>query len=385
MKFWKRIASYILVAALASAATFGICAWTMQPERSKLDEVEDLLLDKFIGESDQTKMEDAAAAAMVLSLGDRWSHYMSAEEYSAYRERMNNSYVGIGITIVVREDGAGFDIRKVEPTGPAAEAGILAGDLLIRAEGQDVVPLGTTGTKEIIQGPEGTQVNITVLRNGEELTFAVTRRQIITPPATGRMLPDGIGLVTIENFNKRSAEDSIAAIEDLLEQGAWGIIFDLRYNPGGYADELVDLLDYLLPEGELFRRVDFRGDEMVDMSDAACLNIPMVVMVNGDTYSAAEFFAAALSEYGVATVVGMPTTGKGYFQTTYKLSDNSAVTLSVGKYFTPNGISLAEVGGIVPDVVVEVDELLYNQLYADLVADADDPQLAAAIEALKAR
>jgi carboxyl-terminal processing protease len=199
------------------------------------------------------------------------------------------------------------------------------------------------------------------------------------------MLPDGIGLVTIENFNKRSAEDSIAAIEDLLEQGAWGVIFDLRYNPGGYADELVDLLDYLLPEGELFRRVDFRGDEMVDMSDAACLNIPMVVMVNGDTYSAAEFFAAALSEYGVATVVGMPTTGKGYFQTTYKLSDNSAVTLSVGKYFTPNGISLAEVGGIVPDVVVEVDELLYNQLYADLVADADDPQLAAAIEALKDR
>lgn len=378
-----RVLSYVLVAVLAGGLTFVACL-ALLPMSSKLDTLEELIGERFIGEVDITAMEDAAASAMIDSLGDRWSGYLSAEEYSAYKDQMANAYVGIGITIQVREDELGFDIKKVEPNGPAAEAGVMPGDILTHAEGQAVAPLGTSGAREIIQGEEGTQVEVTVLRDGKEMNFTITRKKIETAVATAQMLDDHIGLVTINNFNSRCAEESIAAIEELLDQGAEALIFDVRFNPGGYAKELVELLDYLLPEGELFRTVDYAGREDVDMSDAQCLEMPMAVLVNGSSYSAAEFFAAALSEYGVAVVVGEPTCGKGYFQNTFRLSDGSAATISVGKYYTPNGVSLADAGGLTPDIVLEVDEQTEALIYAQLLEPQDDAQLQAAVEALKA-
>ena len=195
------------------------------------------------------------------------------------------------------------------------------------------------------------------------------------------MLTDKIGLVTIENFDERCAEESIAAIETLLKNGAEKLIFDVRNNPGGYASELVKLLDYLLPEGDLFRTVRYDGKEHVDTSDADCLELPMAVLVNTSSYSAAEFFAAALREYEAATVVGEQTVGKGYFQSTYQLSDGSAVALSIGKYFTPKGVSLAE-NGITPDVVVTVDEETAQGIYYGTLTPEEDPQIQAAIKAL---
>lgn len=379
-----RALSYVLVAVVAATLTLGVYVRFYQREPGKLEVLEDLIQERFIGEVDQTAIEDAAASAMVDALGDQWSGYLSAAQYASYQEQMSNSYVGIGITIQVREDNVGFDIVKVEPGGPAAEAGILPGDILVEAAGQDVAALGTGGAKEIIQGEVGTQVEIGVLRAGQELSFTVTRNQIVVIVASGRMLEDNIGLVTINNFNSRCAEESIAAIEALLAEGAEAIIFDVRFNPGGYANELVELLDYLLPEGELFRTVDYAGNEDVDVSDAACLEIPMAVLVNGSSISAAEFFAAALNDYDAAVVVGEPTCGKGYFQKTFSISDGSAVTISVGKYFTPNGVSLADEGGLTPDIPVVMETEAAALLYADLLEPEDDVQLQAALEALKA-
>ena len=157
----------------------------------------------------------------------------------------------------------------------------------------------------------------------------------------------------------------------------------MRNNPGGYKHELVRILDYLLPAGPLFRSEDYRGKVDVDESDAACLELPMAVLVNGDSYSAAEFFAAALSEYDAAIVVGEKTTGKGYFQSSFTLEDGSALNLSIGKYTTPNGVSLANVG-LTPDVTVEVDEETSFLIYAGTLDPAEDPQIQAAIEILKA-
>ena len=379
-----RALSYVLVAVVAATLTLGVYVRFYQREPGKLEVLEDLIQERFIGEVDQTAIEDAAASAMVDALGDQWSGYLSAAQNASYQEQMSNSYVGIGITIQVREDNVGFDIVKVEPGGPAAEAGILPGDILVEAAGQDVAALGTGGAKEIIQGEVGTQVEIGVLRAGQELSFTVTRNQIVVIVASGRMLEDNIGLVTINNFNSRCAEESIAAIEALLAEGAEAIIFDVRFNPGGYANELVELLDYLLPEGELFRTVDYAGNEDVDVSDAACLEIPMAVLVNGSSISAAEFFAAALNDYDAAVVVGEPTCGKGYFQKTFSISDGSAVTISVGKYFTPNGVSLADEGGLTPDIPVVMETEAAALLYADLLEPEDDVQLQAALEALKA-
>ena len=157
----------------------------------------------------------------------------------------------------------------------------------------------------------------------------------------------------------------------------------MRFNPGGYKDELVKLLDYLLPEGDLFRSQLYTGEEAVDTSDAKCLEMPMAVLVNGDSYSAAEFFAAALDEYDWAVLVGEPTVGKGYFQSTFDLGDGSAVALSVGKYFTPNGRCLEDEGGLTPEVTVEVDQETASKIYAGVLEPTEDPQIQAALEALK--
>jgi len=188
------------------------------------------------------------------------------------------------------------------------------------------------------------------------------------------MLTDTVGLVTIANFHDDAGKETIAQIKALTEQGARALIFDVRNNPGGFVNELVELLDYLLPEGDLFRSVSYTGKESVDRSDGDCLELPMAVLINGNTYSAAEFFAAALSEYDWAVTVGEPTTGKGYYQTTIELGDGSAVQLSTGAYTTPKGVNLTEVGGLTPDIPAQPGEVTENAL--------DDPQIQAALQCL---
>ena len=378
LKILALTATHILVAAIAVSVTLFMNA----EEYSKLETLKALIQDKFIGESDPVVMEDAAANAMVNSLGDQWSYYIPASSYEAHKEQKNNAYVGIGVTIAVREDGKGFDILLVEPGGPAQEGGVLPGDIMTHVEGQLASELGTDGAGNLIRGEEGTYVNLTFLRGEQVLEMTLERRMIHVAVAEWQMLPDNIGYIKINNFNSNCADETVAAIEELTGQGAQALIFDVRNNPGGYKDELVKVLDYLLPEGPLFRSVSYDGTEQVDKSDASSLDLPMAVMFNGNSYSAAEFFAAALEEYDWAVTVGDPTSGKGYFQQTYQLGDGSAVGLSVGKYTTPNGVSLAEVGGLTPKVLVEVDEQTAAMIYAKALEPADDPQLQAAVTAV---
>ena len=384
MKKLYRILSYILVAAIASAATFGVILYGGLLDSgayTKLEELSDLIQQKFIGDADVTAMEDAAADAMVDALGDRWSYYISAADYQSYQEQMNNAYVGVGITIQLREDGY-MDVMEVTIGGPAEAGGILAGDTLIAVEGQDCAELGLNGTRDLVRGEEGTDVTLTMRRGEQVLDFILTRAYFQTPVALYEMLEDSIGLITIENFDSRCADETIAAIEALIADGAVALVFDVRNNPGGYKTELCKVLDYLLPEGPLFRSEYYTGETQVDESGPECLDMPMAVLVNSESYSAAEFFAAALSEYDAAVVVGEKTTGKGYFQQTYRLSDGSAVGLSVGKYCTPKGVSLADVG-IIPDVEVPVTDEEFLQIYYGNMPAEEDPQIQAAIDALK--
>lgn len=374
--------SYLLVAVLASTATLAVDAWLQTEEMTKLEQLEDLIHSCFIGEADSMELQDAAAEGMIAALDDRWSYYMSAEEYLSHMETANNAYVGIGITISVEEGVEGFVVQMVNEGGPAEEAGILVGDRIVAVEGISTIGMEASGARDLVRGEPDTQVRITLVREGQEMTLAVTRKEVKTPVATWEMLPGNVGMISIVNFDARCAEESIAAIEELLALGAEKLIFDVRNNPGGYAHEMVKLLDYLLPEGDLFRTVDYRGKENVDRSDAACLEIPIAVLVNDGSYSAAEFFAAALREYDAAVVVGEHTSGKGHFQYTYELSDGSAVALSTGKYFTPNGLSLEGVG-IEPDVPVAVTDEQYSGIYYDQLTPEEDPQIQAALEALK--
>lgn len=373
-----RFLSYVVVAMLATAITLQM---TVKTGTGKLDRLENLIQERYIGEADGEAMEDAAAAAMVKATGDRWSYYIPASQYEAHKEQSENAYVGIGITIQQAEDGSGFLIVMVNQNGPAQEAGIQVNDLLIAVEDQDVREMTADQVRELIRGEAGTKVSLTVMRQGEHQTLAVERRRIESAVATGQMLADGIGLVKISNFDERCASESIAAVQKLQKEGAKKIIFDVRNNPGGYAEELVKLLDYLLPEGDLFRSVSYDGTEKVDTSDADCLDMPMAVLINGSSYSAAEFFAAALQEYQAATIVGEPTVGKGVYQTTISLGDGSAVALSTGKYFTPKGNSLTDVG-VTPDVRVDVDEETAEKIYYGTLGYADDLQIQAAIQVL---
>ena len=351
------------------------------PVQAKAAEVQEIIETYFIDDYDEDTLADGAASGMVDATGDEWSYYLSADEVAAYEESMANAYVGVGITITEDAEAGGMRVEEVVSGGPAEEAGIRAGDLLLAVEGEDVLTLGIDGTRNLVRGEEGTRVNMHFSRNGSEYDVSVERRSIETPVVTGELLDGSIGYIKIDNFDERSAAETIAFVKDLIGQGAEALLFDVRFNPGGYADELVKVLDYLLPEGDLFRSVDYAGREEVDTSDASCVELPMAVLVNEDSYSAAEFFAAALQEYEWATIVGSQTYGKGNFQTAFYLSDGSMVNLSIGKYYTPGGKSLSETG-VTPDVVVDLDDEQYALLYYNALEQADDPQFQAAIDTL---
>ena len=373
----RRFLSYVLVAAVSAAVAFAL-----PRDGGKLDRLDNLIEERFIGESDRQTRLDAAANAMVDSTGDRWSYYMSAEEYALQQEQSENAFVGVGIPIA--QEDSGFQILAVRPGSGAADAGLAPEDLLVEVAGQDVRPADLAQVRALVTGKEGTTVKLGLVRDGKSLTYTVQRRRIETPVADWQMLSQNAALVRIYNFDSRCAQETIAAIEEALAAGAGQIVFDVRGNPGGYASELVAVLDYLLPEGELFRTVRYDGKEQVDMSDESCLDIPMAVLVNRHSYSAAEFFAAALAEYDAAVVVGEQTVGKGYFQLTYPLGDGSAVALSVGKYFTPKGLSLADTG-ITPDVEVTLSSQQEAALSAGTLAPEEDPGILQALEALNGR
>lgn len=362
------------------SATEGTKAKTYE---KKLDEVLSIIDKYYVDDYDTEELGDYLAQAAVSATGDRWSYYISADQYNAYVESNENAYVGIGVTIqLMEEDDEGFTIVSVTHNSPAEKAGIQNGDMMIAVEGESAVKIGMTETQKRVRGNEGTKVKLTLRRDGKDFDVTVKREVIQVEVVKYELLADKEGYIKINNFDAHCAENTIHAIDDLMSQGATSLIFDLRFNPGGRKDELVKVLDYLLPEGPLFRSVDYRGHEEIDYSDESSIDLPMAVIVNDDSYSAAEFFAAALQEYGVGVVVGTKTCGKANYQQTFRLSDGSAIAISTGHYQTPKGVTLADVG-VAPDVVVEVDKDTYTQLYYEQVEKADDTQLQAAIKAIK--
>ena len=382
LKKWQKIFILTLAFAVAilgsSIVTMRLTQRGQTPVEAKTAEIGAYLDTFFIDDYDEDKLADAAAAAMVAATGDRWSYYLTAEEKSSYDEQMKNAYVGIGVTITAQEALGGMRIEAVTAGSPAEEAGILVGDLITEVEGEKTLDLGMTGTRAKVRGEEGTFVTLTVLRGEESFPVTVERRSIQTPVAAYELLDGQIGYIRIANFDSRCAEETNAAMDELIAQGAQALIFDVRYNGGGYKDELVKVLDKILPEGILFQSEDYQGTKQTDRSDEGRIELPMAVLVNQDSYSAAEFFAAAIQEYGWGTVVGTKTVGKGNFQTAFTLSDGSMLNLSIGKYYTPQGRSLTDTG-VTPDVIVELSDEDDAKLSYGQLEKTDDAQLQAAI------
>ena len=373
------VLSYVLVAALACGATlFFVSAST---DYNKLEDLENLILTSFAGDADKTKIEDAAADAMVNAMGDRWSYYIPAAELPSFLENSENAYVGIGVTVQATDDNSGLMVIAVQPGGPAEEAGVQVGDVIIQVDGESAQDRTVTEISAMIKGEEGTVVSITVLRSGEGITMSMTRKRMETTVASSKLLNEHVGLVTIQNFDERCADETIAAIKALLNQGADMLLFDVRNNPGGYVDELTKVLDYLLPEGNLIRTVGTDGSDETVISDASCVKVPMAVLINENTYSAAELFAADLSEYGAAKLFGQQTSGKGFYQYVFQFADGSAAGISVGRYYTGHGASLEGIG-LTPDEEIKLDDESEALLYNGMLEPENDAQLQAALSYL---
>ncbi len=340
---------------------------------------------EFVGDYDLGEFTDAALDNAVASLDDDWSYYMDADSYADYQDYSANRYQGIGVTIIQDEQTGGFRIEALTKDGPAQRAGLQAGEIILSVDGVSVIGAAVDDLRSLIQADFGAEALITVQNEqGQVRQVSVSCEEIYTSPVSSELLDEHVGYVAITNFRAGAGAEAVAAVEQLLEQGADSFVFDVRSNPGGQVSEMVEILDYLLPEGDIFIRADKRGHEVVERSDEHCVELPMAVVVNGDSYSAAEFFAAALRDYQWASVVGEPTTGKARSQVTIPLWDGSAVHISKYSYLTPGRVDLYEAGGLTPDVEVWLSEEELLAYQTGWLEPADDPQVQAAVGALGA-
>ena len=370
----------LTMCAAAGAVTAVLCllatGWSSHEIGSKLHEIDRLVSDKYIGELDEDSVADYAATGYIAGLGDKWSSYIPAESYEAYR--LSGEGKGCGIGVSVTSTDTSIRVTLVYDDSPAAKAGIEKGDYILGTGGLTVAKDGSSAVIGAIAGEEGTDVTVTVQKaDGTTKDLTMQRALVTQKMAWGKMLNDRVGYIRIENFHSGCAEQFKSALQSLTDSGAQSLVIDVRHNGGGRVKEMSEALDPLLGEGTIMTLRMKDGAETVYSSDADCIDLPIAVLIDDQSISAAEFFAAALQEYGRAALVGTHTTGKGRAQRTYELSDGSAVNLSVEEYFTPKGKSLADVG-IAPDAEVKLTDEQTRDFF--FLTPETDPQLQKAME-----
>lgn len=377
-KWWKPSGPAKAAIAVLLTLLLSTGLWCLALGPSGIAMVQTYLLARFAFVEPDADLEgatDKALSAFVDGLGDRWSYYLPAQRHQETIERRANSYVGIGVTVdsVSREEG--LLVQSVTRDGPADKAGVLAGDVITAVDGVSIAGEGRETASDLIRGEEGTKVALTLLgEDGASRDVTCTRATLHNASAQGRLLDNKVGYVQLSNFYSGSADSFQAEVDALLEQGAESLLIDLRGDPGGYVSELEQILDYLLPEGPVFTHRPRWWFESVTQSDASCVDLPMAVLVNKDSYSAAELLAAQLRESAGAPIVGELTSGKGYSQITFPLINGGGVGLSTAAYCTGSGHSL--IGeGLIPDVELSLPE-------GAVLGGADDVQLQAAVELL---
>ena len=368
------LAAAVLLCFVSAGASLGaerlLCGWKTSAVETKLREIDRLVSEKYIGETDSGSVADYAAVGYVTGLGDKWSSYIPADQYEAYRMSSEGTGCGIGVSVTTSTDAVRISI--VYDDSPAAK-----GDYILGAEGLAVEKDGANAVISAIRGEEGTDVSVTIQTSaGETKTLTMKRATVTQKMAWGEMLSGNTGYIRIENFHTGVADQFQKALSALEEQGMTSLVIDVRHNGGGKVKEMSEVLDPLLPEGTIMTLCEKNGHETVYSSDADMIDLPLAVLIDDQSISAAEFFAAALQEYERATLVGTHTTGKGRAQRTYALSDGSAVNLSVEEYFTPKGKSLADTG-IAPDIEVALTDEQTANFY--FLSTDGDPQLQRAV------
>ena len=331
---------------------------------------------KYVGKLDEEKLAYYVMSGYVAGTGDKYGEYYSADELETIFEESDGNTVGIGVYVTYNSDTGYVEILSVMKDSPAEKAGMAADDVIVKVDGEDLASLGYYGALNKMKGKEGTAVKVTVLRSGKEIEFSLVRAKVKSQPVSYHKykLDETIGFIRITEFNDAVPEQFKAAVSALLDDGVESLVFDVRNNPGGTLDSVVKMLDYLLPEGDIVFITDANGKVVKKYtSDASSIDVPMAVLVNGNTASAAELFTCALKDYGKAMVVGEKTYGKGCMQTIVMLPDGSGLRFTTNMYNPPKSENY-DGKGIEPDVKVSFDKNAASKNFYRLT-DEEDNQL----------
>lgn len=347
----------------------------------KLDQL-DQIIDKYYlndDEIDAQALEDGIMKGYIDGLDEDYTTYYTAEEYKSLMEETSGEYEGIGMLVSQNMETMQITVLKVFEGGPAEEAGMKAGDILYKVEDEEIGGKEVSLVVKDIKGEAGTRVNVTVYRPDDDayIDLNIERRHIETPTVEHKMLEDNIGYIYVSSFDAVTVQQFNDAIEDLQNQKMEGLIIDLRDNPGGMLTAVCEMLDRILPENQLLvYTIDKNGNkEETKSKNSDTLDLPMAVLVNGQSASASEIFTAAMQDYDKAEIVGETTFGKGIVQVIIPLSDGSAVKVTTSKYYTPKGECIHEIG-VTPDVEIEPDKESEtdNQLEAAIKVIQDKKQ-----------
>ena len=348
---------------------------------SKLIRLEDIVRKNFVFEIDDKLLQDWTLSGLMYGIDDDYSYYMDAEVYSTMSSELEGNFAGIGIRVNYDSDGGLVRVIQVMKGSPAEAAGLMPGDLITVVEGESVAEIGYNTAVDNLLGLEGTPAVFTVARGGTDIDFSVVRASFVTTTVEYKMLENGYGYIQIQEFDYPTYGQFCTAIDTLTAQGAKGLVFDVRNNMGGELGTICDILDTIVPKGNIIEIVYKDGTVETETSDEAEINMPMAVLTNGDTYSAAELFAATLRDYEKAILVGEKTFGKGCMQTVFQLGDGTAVNLTNALYNPPSGKNYHGIG-VFPHIEVALPtELKYKAYY---LSYEEDVQLQAAVEALMA-
>ena len=348
---------------------------------SKMKRVERLIDKYYIDDYDKDKMQDAALESYVASLGDKYSDYISKEEFDSYQTMVTGDYEGIGVEVYIDDDNL-ITVDSVYENSPAAKSGIMVGDKLINADGVDISYDNYSEALKIIKGAKSKSdtVKIIVQRNGEKIEINVKREKISLNYVKSEKIDD-LYYIALSSFEGKSAAQFQKALDETKKSGSKGLIIDLRNNPGGTLETVLDIADDILDKGVILTIKSKNGSEKVyKADDEKSFNIPICILVNSNTASAAEVLTAALSDNKKATVVGTKTYGKGVVQSIFMLGDSSALKITASKYYTPNNICINKIG-ITPDIVVEQNDEYKNSPVSSIPHE-EDTQLKKAIEVL---
>lgn len=339
----------------------------------KLNAIDSVLESFYFGDVDDETAKDNIYKAYLSSYGDKYTMYYTADEYKALKESTNGKFYGIGAVCQLSGEG-GVLLVDVYDNGAGYQAGLRGGDRVVNVDGRDITDMELSSAVALIKGDKGTSVTLEVIRGTERLTFSVVRDAVEAKTVSYTLLDNNIGYLSISQFEEVTTKQFKAAVEDLQSQGMKGLVIDIRNNPGGLLDTVVGMLKYMLPDGLIVYTEDKQGNRKeYKGQDNDEFNLPLAVLVNGNSASASEIFAGAIQDYGKGTIIGTQTYGKGIVQTVKPLTDGSAIKFTIAKYFTPKGQDIHG-KGVTPDMVVEYD------------TDADvDTQLDAAIKNVEAQ